>query len=146
MCVRFCHILTLGEKKAARKLPTGTHLKKIMNSKRISKTDMKKERSDLRHAISNLHQSSPWAAMSSPSWHNSHLCGWEFQLALTAAALQGLSLGEDDLCVYHMSAIMPKLGFSEKKYLCDNQKLNYLEHRFSMTFTKIRSEGIKIQN
>lgn len=117
-----------------------------MNSKLISKSDMKKERSDLRRAISNLHQSSPWAAMSSPSWHNSHICGWEFQLTLTAAALQGLARGRDELCVYHMSTIMAKCGFSEKKYLHENQKLNCLEHRFSMIFTKITSERIKIEH
>lgn len=141
--MRFIHIFTLREKKATRQLPTGAYLKEIMDSKTISKT---KERSYLRRAVSNLHRSSPWAARSSPSWHHSHLCGWECQLTLTAAALQGLSPGKDELCVYHMSAFVPKLGFSEKKHLRDNQKLNYLEHRFCMIFTKVRSERIKIQH
>lgn len=140
MSVRFIHIFTLREKKTTRQLPIGAYLKEIMVSKIISKT---KERSDLRRAIPNLHQSSPCAAMSSLSWHHSHLCGWECQLTLTAAALQGLSLGKDELCVYHMQAIMPTLGFSEKKHLHDNQKLNYLEHRFCMIFTKIGSEKSK---
>lgn len=142
MSIGFIHIFTLREKKKVdRQLPPGGHLEEIMNSKIISKRDMKKERSDQRHAISNLHQSSPWAAMSSPRWHNSHICGWEIQLTLAAAALQGLSLGRDELCVYHMLTIMAKRGFSEKKYLHDNQKLNYLEHRFCAIFTKITSEN-----
>lgn len=112
--VRLIHIFTLRERKALRQLPTGVHLEEIINSKIISKSDMKKERCDLRRAISNLHQSCPWAAMSSLNWHNSHICGWQFQLALTAAALQGLSLeGMNDVFTI-CQTLWPNMAFQER--------------------------------
>lgn len=61
--MRFIHIFTLREKKTTRQLPIGAYLKEIMDSKIISKT---KERSDLRRAIPNLHQSSPMRCHEQP--------------------------------------------------------------------------------
>ena len=73
--MRFIHIFTLAEKKATRQLPTGAYLREIMNSKIIFKTDIKKERTDLRHAISKLHQKNhischeqPELAQFTPLW------------------------------------------------------------------------------
>jgi len=47
-----------------------------MNLKIIFKTDIKKERTDLRHAVSNLQKNSTSAAKSSLNQHSLHLCGW----------------------------------------------------------------------
>lgn len=101
--VRFIHTFTLRKEKGSQKTSYWSTFRRNYELKIISRSDMKKERSDLRYAISNLHQSCPWAAMGSPSWHSSHICGWEFQLTLTAAALQGLSLGRWVMCLPYVS-------------------------------------------